>query len=202
MLTCGLAMLTWGCTTMQLERYPEASPNSVTESGRKNGISLLAQPLLDKEASKKYFGVDLLDKGILAIHLTIRNENPSSSFMVHGEDVRVTDRPTAGTSSRPEGASQDAGVVSAVGGVLMSPLLLAVAIQQLSDASVIEENFEAKRLRTKTLDPGQHVAGFAYFNWEQIKERKAADLCVDVVESVGRVSFPFCVLVDFDRPRH
>lgn len=194
-LVAGLAVVaTTSCTTMQLSRYPEASPNAFGKSTPKNGVSVVAQPLLDKELTKKYFGVDLIDKKTLAVHLTIRNENPSVSYTVRAENIAITSQINANTTGRPSAGSQDVGeAIGVAGAVLLSPLLLAVAVQQLSNASIIEENFEAKRLRTRTIDPGQQAGGFAYFNWEQVKTLQVPELCVELMDTATRAALPYCV---------
>jgi len=182
------------CSTMNLKQYPQASPILFQNTQPKNGISIVAQPLLDGMESKEYFGVDLIEKGILAINITIRNDNPSISYMVPADSVRITQINSVNIINDPESEDQQAGEVAGMAGaVLISPLLFAVAAQQLSDASIIEENFEANKLRTTTIDPGETVAGFSYFNWDMVKAIDTPHLCVKVINPVEDISFPYCL---------
>ena len=182
------------CSTMNLKQYPEASPMLFQNTQSNNGISVAAQPLSGENESKEYFGVDLIDNGILAVHMTIRNDNTNNSYMIPADSVQITQRSGIDKINNPESGDQQAGeVLGVAGAVLISPLLLAVAIQQLSDASIIEENFEANKLRTTTIDPGEKVAGFSYFVWDKVKTIDTPHLCLNVINPIEDVSFPYCL---------
>jgi hypothetical protein len=189
-----VVVLGTGCSTMQLPHYPQASPGTFRTSASGSGVAVHAEPLLDKEVTKKYFGVDLIAKKTLAVHLTVRNNHPTLSYTIRAETLAVTNRTSADAAGKPGSDSQQAGeAIGVAAAVLLSPLLMAVAVQQLSNASVIEANFEAKRFRTRTIDPGQHSSGFAYFNWEQVKTLQTPELCVESLDTSTRASLAHCV---------
>ena len=191
----GTAMLALiSCSTMNLERYPEASPMLFGNATSTNGLSVVVQPLLDSKKSKQYFGVDLIENGILAVHMTIRNNSPGTSYLIPADSVRIAERTDADPVDNPETGNQRSGEVIAVAGAaLISPVLLAVAAQQLSDASIIKENFEANRFRTTTVDPGETVGGFLYFNWKILKPIDTPRLCLQAINTIEDRSFPYCL---------
>jgi len=198
---CGSAMLGLiSCSTMNLKQYPEASAAQLQNAQSTNGISVVAQPLLGEKESEEYFGINLLESGILAVHLTIRNDNPHKSYMLPMDSVQIAQGEDAGKLYEPEKQDQEAGeAIGVAGAVLISPLLLAVAVQQLSDASIIRTNFETKKLRTSTLDPEKRVAGFSYFDWQRVKALEAPYFCLKVVDPLEDVSFPYCININMRR---
>lgn len=164
------------CSMSALKQYPGASEVLFQNAESKNGISVVAKLLLEEE-SKEYFGINLLDNGIYAVHLTIRNDNPENSYIVSVESEQVND-PSSGTKQVGEGV------------VLISFL---VGVKLLSDATIIKENFEAKKLRTATIDPGEKISGFSYYKWEGIKEIDTLHICLNVANPIINISFPYCL---------
>lgn len=162
---------------------------------------------MSKELTKKYFGVDLIDKNLLAVHLIIRNDNPAVSYIVQPERITITKQGYNNVSDKPGSKSQSTGELvnvpvleAVVRGVLFGPPAALGALHQyVSDASIVEENFEAKRLRTKTVDPGQQTAGFIYFNWEQVKALMAPELCIELTNLGTQTAQPHCVSVNLSR---
>lgn len=188
------------CSTMNLKQYPVPPINLYDKSKSIEGVSAIAQPLLDKKKSKEYFGVDLLQKNILAINLSVINNNPDVSFTLPSESINITQINSNDLINNPEKGGQEAGkAIGVVGALLISPLFMAIAAQLLSDASIIKENFEAKMLRTKTIDPGQSVSGFSYFNWADLKDIDKVNICFKLIDPLADRYFPFCLNVDLRR---
>lgn len=184
------------CSTMTIKQYPEP-PNSLFENAKTiEGVTAVAQPLLNQEDLKNYFGVNLLEKGILPIYLVVKNDNPHDSFILTTESVQIQLEGNKNSIEDPAREKQEAGeAIGLAGAILVSPLLLSVAIQQLSSASIIEENFESKKFRTKTIDPGQQVSGFLYFRWDDLKIAEKVRICFQLVDPLADKSFPFCLKI-------
>jgi hypothetical protein len=181
---------------MDLEQYPNAPSNLLGKTPSRNGVSVAAQPLLGEKESKAYFGVDLIKNDILAVHITVRNDNANKSYLVPADSLQITQRNAVDNVNTPEDGDQQAGEAIGVASVvLISPALLAVAVQQLSDASIIKENFEAQKFRTTTIDPGETVGGFSYFNWAKVEMIDSPELCLKLVDTVENASFPYCLEV-------
>lgn len=196
----GIMLQSVACSTMNLKQYPVQPINLYENSKSIEGVSVVAQPLLDKKRSKEYFGVDLLQKDILAIYLSVINNNPDVSFTLPSESIHITQINSNDLINNPEKESQEAGEgIAMVGALLISPLFIAIAAQQLSDASIIKENFEAKMFRTQTIDPGQSASGFSYFKWADFKEIDKANVCFKLIDPLASRSFPFCLNINLRR---
>lgn len=182
------------CSTMTLKQYPGPSPQELQSSVSDDGISAIAYPLKSEEEFKDYFGVNLTQKGILAVHLTVANNKPNVSYLIRAESIRlgqqdVISRTTNDPSMR---ATKAANAIGITGGVLGSPVLIAVAAQQLSNSTIIKENFESKEFRSKTIDTGQKASGFVYFKSEDASKIGSVDVCFDVIDSINNKSFTYC----------
>lgn len=160
-----------GCVALELPRYqppPVAmSPNTQIQ----DGLAVAVHPILDEGESRKYFGMSLAARNILAVFVVGENRDPSASFILFKEAVSLS---ATVPSSRPsqEGIKSEApgealaltgAALALTGPILLAPLALSVAIQMLSDASVINHNFRSQEFQTKTLSPGQTATGFIYF---------------------------------------
>lgn len=182
---------------MTLKPYPAIPPSDFENSETVQGIWVAAKPLLNEEELEDYFGVNLLKKGILPIYLTIRNDNTQDSFIFQAESVRIKTQQNSGMYDNPEKDMQEAGKgIAWAGAILISPPLLLIAIHQLSNASIIEENFESKKIRTKTLDPGQQTSGFVYFNFDELKSVKKTNLYFKVFAPLSEASLLVCISIN------
>jgi hypothetical protein len=185
---------------MNLKQYPDPSMSLFENTRSVNGVLAFAQPLLDGNEAKEYFGVNLLEKNILAVYLLIKNDNPNVSFTIPAESIYISKAENKDLANNPEKDSQDAGEALTIAAVLLGgPLFVVLAGPQFSDASIIKENFEAKMFRTKTIDPGQKASGFSYFNWQHFKELDKGNICFELIDPLAGKSFPFCQNIDLRR---
>ena len=190
------------CSTMTLKQYPEPSDDLFDNSKPINGVVAFAQPLLDENESKDYFGVNLIKNGILAIYLSIRNQNQNTSFTIPAEAIHISEVENNASDFKPEQGHVDAArTASIASAILMSPLLFCIGIdaQQYSNASIIKENFEAKRFRTKTIDPGQKASGFSYFEWKNIKDHNKLNICFSIIDPLVDKTFSTCQIIHIRR---
>lgn len=188
------------CSTMELKKYPEPSMDSFKNSKSLNGVSVIAQPLLDGEKCEEYFGVNLMKRNILAVFLSVKNDNENVSYTIPDKSIYISNIETKALINNPEKGDEDAGEGAAIAGLLLlSPLLFAVSDQQISDASIIKENFEVKRFRTKTIDPGQSTSGFSYYSWAELKKLDKANICIELIDSIADKSFTTCQVINLRR---
>lgn len=94
------------CSTMDLKDYPEATEEIFADAHMINGVSVVVQPLLDEEESLRYFGVDLTDKNILAIHVAIRNADKNNSYLVFSDALQISPKDAIDITHGPERGSQ------------------------------------------------------------------------------------------------
>jgi hypothetical protein len=195
-----LMLFSTACSTMSLKQYPSPSLRDLETASSQQGISAVAYRIKDEQESLDYFGVNLTSKGIFAVHLTVINNNPSISYLLPAESVRLGKAGTLGRADDPSSAASNAAnAIGITGAALASPLLLAVATQQLSNSTVIKENFESKQLRTNTLDPGNKVSGFVYFRAENATQLGNIDVCFDAIDSINNKSLTYCTTLSLRR---
>lgn len=186
------------CSTMQLKEYPESSIDIFQKAKSIEDVSATAQPILEQDISEDYFGVDLLEQGILAVYLSVKNDNLNTSFIVPAESIYLADVKSENSTAYDPG-KEDMAIAkpfATVGSLLVSFPLLWVAAQQSSDAYTIRENFGVKEFRTKTIDPGQRASGFSYFDWKSFKEIDEANICFKLIDPVDNRSFPYCININ------
>ncbi len=188
------------CSTMMLGQFP-LPPNSMyRESIELKGISIVAQPILTQEESEEYFGVDLIKSGILAVHLSINNNIPDTSFILFADSVHVAVATGNSVIGSPERGDEEIGEAAmVVGAMLISPVLLAVAVQQLSDATIIKENFDRKKIKTTTIEFGENVHGFSYFPIGILNNREVINVCFKLIDSVNDKPIPICIVTNLEK---
>jgi hypothetical protein len=161
-------ILLTGCSTLELPKYPVGSAVSYPDSVTKDGLIVAAKPILDKNDSQKYFGADLIASNILAILVVAENHNLSSSFIIDNRNISLLHYEKKEDSLHIAESDNSSGVaMSAVGGLLLSPLLIVGGVLQgaktYSDAGMVRYNFESQALKSHTLSPGDSTSGFVYF---------------------------------------
>jgi hypothetical protein len=186
--TLSLLLILNGCATMQLPEYKTQSLKPYMLSYVEDGLSVAIHPLIKREESEQYFGLDLLAVNVLAVHVVAENRNSLVSFVLsknqvslHTEGVLADQNPQRDQLVSESGGQSltMAGAAVAGAGVIFTPLLIAAlplvfaGAKQFSDADVIKHNFAVKELQTNTLSPGESAEGFVYFRLP--KEMDAQD---------------------------
>jgi len=193
---------------MELKKYPEPSNDIFKSSKTIKGISAVAFPLLDESKNEEYFGVELLDKGILAVYISIMNNNPNTSFLLSADSVRIAHKKPGNMEKlNPSSIEKEIGDAATGSGALFlgtgalvvaAPLIILGAVES-SDASIIKENFDLNKLQTKTIDPGERASGFSYFKWVDYEEITEASICFELNEPIKNVSFFYCLNIDLGK---
>jgi hypothetical protein len=164
-----------GCAAKKLPDPPAPSVVSYPYSQITDGLAVAIQPLTNAQESTRYFGTDLLSRGILAVLVSAENRDSQANFLLSKDRfaLRAGQTEGSGVSGRGQIASGAGNAVATVGGVgmVVGPLLVApVAIfglKMISDEEAIKHSFTTKELPTKTLAAGEETHGFVYFQLPQ-----------------------------------
>lgn len=149
-----------GCSTLQLPDFPERPVQQQQFKASQGGLAVGAYPITDKSEAKEYFGVDLLAANILAVAVTVENRSTDSGFLLEKQRIRLGSITEGTGDSKDKPGDETAGIaLASLGGLVTIP----VGAKLASDARIINHNFETKELRATTVNPGQAVHGFLYF---------------------------------------
>ena len=180
-----------GCASVQITEYEHANSNA-NYSQVKDGLSVSIDPITDHSDSKKYFGKDILESGVLAVHISIENDSSSTSYIFEKEKIAFRER---GGIERKSHYVADAGMrkseqdaiktnqAAAVAYTLVSPAALPLYLSGLSDIrnlNDIKYNMISKELKTKIVHPNENIDGFLYFSIKNSKSLKAKDNRIDI----------------------
>lgn len=169
-----VAALLTGCGGKNFKPYVHSAGSVTMVAAQHDGVTFIVDPLLDPVASKKNFGMNCLEKGILPVYLSVTNSNPDASFRIVTRDIWFafgdgdvqqargwqyqTNYSSAGTSVGIAGGATLA--AASTGGGL---LLLGIGMKMTDDEESIRENFFIKQFQNVTLTPGKSANGFVYF---------------------------------------
>ncbi len=159
------------CTTLKLPAYEPGAAESYETSSTKEGLTLAVEPFADAARNEHYFGVDLVAHRVFPVLLVAKNAAEGSSFVIDPDRIALEARPKGdiGEVQSKQVSDKESGLavttVAAVGNIfspLFAPMMM-IGAKLVSDAEVIEHNFETKRFRRVTLSPGKTRHGFLYF---------------------------------------
>ena len=149
--------------------YPQMQPTAYKSHTEQHDLSLAAKALTDPKEVKKYFGANILKDGILPVHVVIVNGSKKDSYILLKENVGLLDSSEISSTKR-RNVGHDAKAMHDVGLILLSPLISAIGDTQAIGQT---ENFALKEFQRESIDPGQSVSGFIYFN--------RPDTCIDAL---------------------
>jgi hypothetical protein len=182
--------LTGGCTMKKVEDYRATAPPASVGTSEQNGLRLTVSPMLDKEETRKYFGLDALRAGILILHLHVTNGSPTSTVLLRKEHMMlVADRGSGQeeqSAQKIERRSSTGEALGTAGAAVMSMPLLYLSLKLFSDASVIQQSFMKNEFRDRTLSSGQSADGFLYFKVDPQRSFTRDTLVVKVPETAGQ----------------
>lgn len=158
-----------GCS-MSLPEYPLVSVDECVYRTEKDPVAVAVLPLTQKNEVKRYFGADLLDRGVLPVCVVVENASRTSSFVVDRSKVSLVGDEQKGQND--EDGKSDAGEVIATAGavalvtgpLVAAPVGLLIGAKVSSDAQMVQQNMTAKQLDRHTVSPGETVQGFVYFD--------------------------------------
>jgi len=180
-----------GCTSVQIDEYEHNKLNG-NYSQVKDGLSVSIDPITDHVESKKYFGKDILDAGVLAVHIIIENGSSSENFIFEKDHIAF--REGGGLESKTHYVdnedmrkneqdainSQGAGTV---GLYVLAPVAVPLYLSGLSDIrnlNDVKHNMISKELKTKIVHPDEKIEGFLYFDIKNPNSLKTNNNRLDV----------------------
>jgi hypothetical protein len=188
-----------GCQTT-VKQYATPDDKLFEKSKSKSGVSAYAQPILKTDDVKTYFGVDMHEKGILPVYIAIKNNTPKDSFIVQAETVKLKSKGDMNSINSPTSGVQDTGTGMGMAAVAVSPVMLPLsfvfgitgAVVEL-DGMIVDANYEKQRFRSKTIDSGQLVSGFLYYNWNELSKIDKGTICYELLEPLSDNSYVDCL---------
>ena len=190
-----LCMLCGGCTTT-LPPYPVRPLTGYPHRVVQGGLALAVQPLRTEAERERYFGVDLVDEGVLPVFVLAENRSSTSSFLLSPENFRLGNAKSP--PSGEGGPGRDPIGLHIAAAATLSPVLIVAYSTLESKGHQINQTFELNKLRDTTLSPGETVSGFVYFPYPD-EARAAKTWRVDAeAPKLGtrarqrfRIEFPF-----------
>lgn len=192
-------MIAISCSTMTLQKFPQPAEASFVKSTSANDVSVFFKPMVNEKDCKKYFGTNLIDMGILAIYLSIKNNSQKSSYLIPAESIKLSTRDYNGQTFYPTNEDNKNPLGIHFSDLVIASVFTNLAVQQYSDATIIHENFKSVRFRTKTIDAGKSASGFAYFNLTDIKKIEKLKICFRIVDPIADQSTVTCENIGIER---
>ena len=157
-------LISVGCATMKPP--PQYKPTQFLMHQESDGIKVFIEPFVDKKRIKKYFGTDLIAKGIFPFYVRIVNGLKDTSIFVDESTFSlVLETGNAKSVETKEIQSVSAGEnLSLVGACCISIPCMLMGGKIAGDASVINYNFNQNKLQATTISPGKNASGFVYFS--------------------------------------
>ena len=182
----------YSCSTVTFSQFPQPPINLYNKSNTLEGISTVAQPLLNDLESKEYFGVPLLENNILAVYISIIN-NSDRNLLLSYETINIDGFYLERDQINQQNAMDSGGGLAVAGAVIGAVPLIMLGEKQVRDSILIDHNFKSKMLRSTTIDSGETVSGFCYFNWNILKDSSDAKVCLKLLDTVANEDFPLCL---------
>lgn len=178
-----LAAMLGGCSAPKTVDYTPTSGSASSCRTVAHGLELCADPVTDAARSKRLFGIDSAKRGVLPVHVEIRNLDNDGTWLIEQTNMRLR---RAGEEALPrsiEKRNRAAEVYGPAGPILLSgPLLFAGTTEKSKDLKVTHE-FARKELPLRqTLARGGAYAGFVYFPVPKGERNLSAKLLITATE--------------------
>ena len=159
---------------------PNAS--SCKFAGSNAGLKISAEPFTEKDKLRRFFGVDLLSKGVLPVLIVFENKNAEDGFSIVQEHAQLAigksnpdfekDAHTSPNVHATEPPLTYSTSIQALLPIQALPVALLIGgVDQLVEGyhcapAVVAQNLEEKKLTHKIVYPGSTHYGFLYFRIE------------------------------------
>jgi len=182
------------CAPLRFAPYEAKAAGAYPNHVVKGDLQVAAQPLVDEQEQRKYFGVVLTDVGVLPVFIVAENRSTTRRFLLRDDSITLQSIGSARAfpkavqdtiASDPGGkAKHDAALATTGAAVVAGPIflalpavLMAVGFAKNSEgAALIQDNLFDKTLFTRTVLPGRTVSGFAYFMVSDTKLVQGRDM--------------------------
>ncbi len=195
------------CSGMKLSKYPGPSNISIQNTKVFHGVQIISEPLLDQKINNECFGVDLLEKGILAVYLSFKNENTDKSFLLSVDTVQlinsVGNKKAEKTEYEPQLKEEKYGQGKKALRVIF-PLFFEGPFgdglfKQSSKNSIIVRNLKEMKLKNTTIEPGEIVSGLSYFSNNTTIDFRDIQVCFELMDMTQNQSYPVCIPISINR---
>lgn len=153
-------------------------PLSCKFTGNTAGLKVSAEPFIEKHKLLRFFGSDLLSKGLVPVLIIFENQNAGDGFIIVHERAKLTIEKSSPESKNDARASYNRYSTEPPLTYSISPVTdFAVPIlfgivggvvveQHYVNLAIIARNMEEKKLVDKIVYPGNSHYGFVYFRIE------------------------------------
>jgi hypothetical protein len=152
-----------GCSTPQSMDYQPGISVGTERVGQTPEAEIALDPFVDRERTKKFFGIDAMDNGIAILHVRIVNKTANQTLLVEKKDfqlVRNGAEVSTGNLDKDKDSVTPGEVIGAIG---MGSLMGILGATMVAHATEVQMNFTNKEMGDQTLSPGQSTEGFIYF---------------------------------------
>ena len=168
-----------GCSTVEIQKeraQPALAYSSHTEFG---GLVISVEPYTEKDRLVKFFGCDLVARGVLPVLVVIENVEAgdgyvllkeNSTLVMQNPDLNSPGGIPGNANAKAKAAYESARATETVAGLLMSPLLGVLSAfygNEFQNEVTILENLRYKELAPKTIYRGGAQNGFLYFKFDR-----------------------------------
>lgn len=154
-------LLFWisGCSSPHYPDYPHKTLAEYKSYTKHHDLSVAAEALTDPQEIKNYFGSNILEDGILPVHIVVINNSEKDSYILLKENIGLLETANISSEDRLQ-VGHDAENLRDIGLILISPILYAYGDTQAIGQT---ENFVLKEFQRESIEPGQRASGFIYF---------------------------------------
>lgn len=159
--TCLTITTFFGCTGIQVHTLTSPSASSLKFSGNNAGLKISSEPFIDEDRLLKFFGDDLLSKGVLPVLTVFENQNADDGFIIVQARAKLAIGKSNSEYDKSDHATQTAypndppltystsPVTDFTVSILFGPIVAAAIEQNYVNLAIIARNLEEKNLLIK-----------------------------------------------------
>lgn len=192
-----------GCATKVIPAYQSKSVSTYKLNQIENGLSIAVYPITEEKESDKYFGINLLEAGILAVMVMAKNASSGSSKTLSPENFSLNRGHVDYSSTKVSGelGRSRVGEGLAITSIVLGGLpLMFFAGSMITDATVVKHNLERRAFRSKTLSAGKQTEGFVYFKLpdEKLETAETWVMRIDAIDMRNKDTLNFEFEIDLN----
>lgn len=172
-----ISIVLTGCV-VQVHSVTAPNASSCRFTGITAGLKISAEPFTEEDRLRKFFGDDLLSKGILPVLIVFENQDAEDGFSIVQEQVRLEIEQSRSELEKKTRASVNVDATEPpltystspvrdfTVGLLFGPLGSIAVETHYRNLAIIARNMEEKKLTDRIVYPGSTHHGFIYFRIE------------------------------------
>ncbi len=164
-----VALATWltaGCANGRRPDYHSEVASPVARIERSGGVEISIDPFIERDRTRRYFGISAIDDGIAIVHVRVVNRTPDHTVLLAKKNFHLllagatSDTSAAAKVDRSTAAGES---VAWMGASVGSVGLVFIGASLMSQSMEIRRNFVSKEMPDQTLPAGQSMEGFIYY---------------------------------------